>query len=149
MVAAGLDTLPSNLNMTIAYLSSPHGQDIQARAYDEVMKTYPDGDGWHACLEGETCEYMVALVKETLRFWSTINLSITRQSVKPIDYKGVTFPAGTPFVMVGVHKLWFHSLLTERNRITMRRIMTLRISKTPTIMILSAISECQMLASNK
>ncbi|KIX94347.1 uncharacterized protein Z520_10057 [Fonsecaea multimorphosa CBS 102226] len=99
MVAAGLDTLPSNINMTIAYLSCPHGQEIQKRAYEELMRTYPDGDGWHACLENETCEYLIALVKETLRFWSTINLSITRQSVKDIEYKGVTFPAGTPFVM--------------------------------------------------
>lgn len=100
MVAAGLDTLPSNVNMAIAYLSSPDGQEIQERAYLELQRTYPNGAGWQACLEAEECDYMVALVKETLRYWSTMNLSIARLNVKPIDYKGIHFPAGTPFVMV-------------------------------------------------
>lgn len=100
MVAAGLDTLPSNINMAIAYLSSAHGQEVQHRAFEELQKAYPDGAGWRACLEAESCEYLMALVKETLRYWSTFNLSIPRQSIKPIDYKGAHFPAGTPFVMV-------------------------------------------------
>ena len=63
MVAAGLDTLPGNINMTIAYLSSPHGQEIQAEAYDEIIKSYPDEDPWHACLIEEKSEYMQSFVK--------------------------------------------------------------------------------------
>lgn len=100
MVAAGLDTLPGNINMTIAYLSSPHGQEIQKRAYDEIMAAYPDEDPWHACLQDERSEYMRSFVKEVLRFWSTLNMSFTRQSVKDIEYHGATIPAGTPFFMV-------------------------------------------------
>merc|ERR1712110_1315234 len=38
MVSAGLDTVPGNLIMGIAYLSSEHGQEIQKRAYEEIMK---------------------------------------------------------------------------------------------------------------
>ena len=60
MVAAGLDTLPGNINMTIAYLSSPHGQEIQAEAYNEIIKAYPDEDPWHACLLEERSEYMMS-----------------------------------------------------------------------------------------
>ena len=63
MVAAGLDTLPGNINMTIAYLSSPHGQEIQARMYDEIIKSYPDEDPWHACLFEEKSEFVVSFVK--------------------------------------------------------------------------------------
>lgn len=63
MVAAGLDTLPGNINMTIAYLSSPHGQEIQTRFHDEIMKAYPDEDPWHACLFEERSEYVVSFVK--------------------------------------------------------------------------------------
>lgn len=100
MIAAGLDTLPSNINMGIAYLSTPHGQEIQDRAYEELQRVYPDGSGWEACLETEACQYMVALVREILRYWSTMNMSIARRSVKPIEYKGIQFPAGTSFVMV-------------------------------------------------
>lgn len=42
MVSAGLDTVPGNMVMGIAYLSSPHGQEIQKRAYEEIMKVYPE-----------------------------------------------------------------------------------------------------------
>lgn len=108
MVAAGLDTLPSNINMTIAYLSSPHGQEIQERAYTELIKAYPDGDGWHACKEEEKCEYMISLIKEILRYWSTLNLSFTRQSVKPVTYRGAVIPAGTPFIMVCTRAFLFN-----------------------------------------
>ncbi|OAP59340.1 hypothetical protein AYL99_06638 [Fonsecaea erecta] len=99
MVAAGLDTLPGNINMTIAYLSSPHGQEIQARMYDEIIKSYPGQDPWHGCLYEETSEYVISFVKEVLRFWSTLNLSFYRQSVSDINYKGAVIPAGTPFLM--------------------------------------------------
>ena len=63
MVAAGLDTLPGNINMTIAYLSSRHGQEVQERAYEEIIKSYPGEDPWHMCLEEEKSEFMVSFVK--------------------------------------------------------------------------------------
>ena len=63
MVAAGLDTLPGNIDSTISYLLSPHGQEIQAEAYDEIVKSYPGEAPWHACLEEEKSEYMRSFVK--------------------------------------------------------------------------------------
>jgi phenylacetate 2-hydroxylase len=99
MVAAGLDTLPGNINMTTAYLSSPHGQEIQSKAFSEIMNSYPNSDPWHACLTDESCEYMTSFVKEVLRYWSTLNMSFTRQSTKPITYQNSTIPAGTPVFM--------------------------------------------------
>lgn len=100
MVAAGLDTLPGNINMTIAYLSSEHGQEIQKRLHDELMEAHKGEDAWHSCLVEEKSEYMRSFVKEVLHYWSTLNLSFNRQSTKPIDYKGATIPAGTPFLLV-------------------------------------------------
>ena len=118
MVAAGLDTLPGNINMTMAYLSSPHGQEVQDRAYKEIVKAYNGEDPWHGCLNDERCEFMVSFVKvrlaisyatydadrfdqqEVLRYWSTLNMSFTRQSIRQIEYKGATIPADTPFFMV-------------------------------------------------
>lgn len=47
MVAAGLDTLPGNINMTIAYLSSPHGQQIQKDAFEAIMSSYEGDSPWH------------------------------------------------------------------------------------------------------
>jgi hypothetical protein len=63
MVAAGLDTLPGNINMTIAYLSSEHGQVLQERAYEDIMKSYAGEDPWHGCLVEEKSEFMQAFVK--------------------------------------------------------------------------------------
>ena len=69
MVSAGLDTVPGNLIMGIAYLSSEHGQHIQHRAYQEISNAYPNGDAWVQCVVEEKVPYVTALVKEILRFW--------------------------------------------------------------------------------
>ena len=123
MVAAGLDALPGNINMTLAYLSSDHGQEVQQRAYDDIIKSYPDEDPWEMCLLEEKSEFMRSFVKvshlchtglpgiadqlqEVLRYWSTLNMSFTRQSVQPIEYQGATIPSGTPFFMVSIRRGW-------------------------------------------
>lgn len=72
MVSAGIDTIPGNLIMCLAYLSCDHGKEIQKRAYDEIMQVYPDGDAWEKCLVEEKVSYVTALVKEVLRFWTVI-----------------------------------------------------------------------------
>jgi hypothetical protein len=33
--------------MTMAYLSSPHGQQIQEEAYTEIVNAYEGADPWH------------------------------------------------------------------------------------------------------
>jgi phenylacetate 2-hydroxylase len=100
MVSAGLDTVPGNLIMGIAYLSSAHGQEIQKTAYDEIMKVYPDGDAWEKCLTEEKVPYVTALVKEILRFFTVIPICLPRTSIKDIEYKGAVIPAGSTFYMV-------------------------------------------------
>ncbi|KAI9674917.1 MAG: hypothetical protein M1822_009020 [Bathelium mastoideum] len=99
MVSAGLDTVPGNIIMTIGYLASPEGQAIQKRAYEEIMKVYPDGDAWEKCLVEEKVNYITALVKETLRFWTVIPICLPRVSIKDIEYEGAIIPAGTTFYM--------------------------------------------------
>jgi phenylacetate 2-hydroxylase len=100
MVSAGLDTVPGNLIMGIAYLSGPHGQTIQQRAYDEIMRVYPAGDAWTKCLEEEKVAYVTALVKEVLRYWTVIPICLPRVSTKDIEWEGAVIPAGTTFFMV-------------------------------------------------
>lgn len=100
MVSAGLDTVPGNLVMGLAYLSSPHGQEIQKHAYKDIMKVYPKGDAWEKCLTEERVPYITAFVKEVLRFWSVIPICLPRTSIKDINWEGATIPAGTTFYMV-------------------------------------------------
>ena len=53
MVSAGLDTVPGNLIMGLAFLSSTAGQGVQEKAYQEIMKIYPGGDAWQKVAEEE------------------------------------------------------------------------------------------------
>ncbi|PKS10911.1 hypothetical protein jhhlp_002669 [Lomentospora prolificans] len=99
MVSAGLDTVPGNLIMGLAYLSTPDGQKIQEKALKEIKEVYPDGDAWEKCLVEEKVPYVTALVKETLRFWTVIPICLPRVSIKDIEYNGAIIPAGTTFFM--------------------------------------------------
>lgn len=99
MVSAGLDTVPGNLIMGIAHLSSPAGQAIQERAYAEIMKVYPSGDAWARCISEEKVPYVSAFVREVLRFYTVIPICLPRTSVKPIVYADAVIPAGTTFYM--------------------------------------------------
>lgn len=111
MVSAGLDTVPGNLIMCIAYLASEDGQRIQKKAFEEIMKVYPDGDAWEKCLVEERVPYVTALVKETLRFWTVIPICLPRESTKDIEWNGAIIPAGTTFFMVG-SKVYSHPYTT-------------------------------------
>ncbi|KAF1356840.1 putative P450 monooxygenase [Delphinella strobiligena] len=99
MVSAGLDTVPGNLVMCLAYLSSEHGQEIQKRALEEINKVYPDNDAWEKCLVEEKVTYITALVKEVLRYWTVIPICLPRTSIKDIEWEDAIIPAGTTFYM--------------------------------------------------
>jgi phenylacetate 2-hydroxylase len=100
MVSAGLDTVPVNLVLGLAYLSTTDGQRIQAKALKEIEEVYPNGDSWEKCLVEEKVPFVTALVKETLRYWTVIPICLPRKSIKDIPYKGTVIPAGTTFFMV-------------------------------------------------
>lgn len=104
MVSAGLDTVPGNLVMGLAYLACEDGQRIQKKAYEEIMKVYPDHDAWDKCLVEEKVPYITALVKEILRFWTVIPICLPRKSIKDVTWEGVTIPAGTTFFMVSANR---------------------------------------------
>lgn len=99
MVSAGIDTIPGNLIMCIAYLSSPHGQELQAKALAQINEVYPNNDSWERCLHEEKVPFITALYKEVLRFWSIIPICLPRTSIKDIKWGDATIPAGTSFYM--------------------------------------------------
>ncbi len=43
---------------------------------------------------------MVSFTKEVLRYWSTLNLSFSRQSSRAIEYNGAVIPADIPVFLV-------------------------------------------------
>ena len=99
MVSAGLDTVPGNLIMGMAFLSTKQGQAVQTKALQAIEEVYPDGDAWEKCLVEEKVPYVTALVKETLRYWTVIPICLPRTSIKDITWNDAVFPAGTTFFM--------------------------------------------------
>jgi phenylacetate 2-hydroxylase len=100
MVSAGLDTVPANVIQGLAYLATPHGQDLQDIAFRELIEAYgTPAEAWTAILKEEKVSFITALVKETLRYYTVIAMSLPRESIKPIKYQGATIPAGTLFYM--------------------------------------------------
>ncbi|KAI9148967.1 phenylacetate 2-hydroxylase [Paramyrothecium foliicola] len=99
MVSAGFDTVPGNIVMGLAYLSTKEGQAVQAKALEAIEEVYPDGDAWEKCLVEEKVPYITALVKETLRYWTIIPMCLPRTSIKDVPYKDAVIPAGTTFFM--------------------------------------------------
>lgn len=99
MVSAGLDTVPTNIILGIGYLSSPHGQQIQERAYQEIQDSYPGNDAWESCIVEEQIPYVTALYKEILRYFTVIPICLPRRSIGELNYDGAIIPAGTIFYM--------------------------------------------------
>ena len=100
MVSAGLDTVPANLIQGLAYLATKHGQQLQEIAFKELVAAYGSSkQAWTAVLNEEKVAFISALVKETLRYYTVIAMSLPRASIKPIKYQGATIPAGTLFYM--------------------------------------------------
>lgn len=141
MVSAGLDTVPGNLVMGLAYLASEDGMRIQKKAYAEITKVYPDNDAWDKCLVEEKVPYITALVKEILRFWTVIPICLPRKSIKDVTWNGVTIPANTTFFMVN-HSPPFDVvfLANEYDRMPGPQTTTQTTSKTPKNSFLNATS---------
>lgn len=120
MVSAGLDTVPGTLIMGLAYLSTPAGQAVQAKALTAIQEAYPNGDAWEKCLVEEKVPYVTALVKETLRFFTVIPICLPRTNIKDIPYENTVIPAGTTFFMVrneGLDNTFERTPLIQKTRL--------------------------------
>jgi 3-hydroxyphenylacetate 6-hydroxylase len=91
MVSGGIDTLANTLIWTIGTLA--RRPDIQDTAYKAIREVH-QADDW-GDVEEEKVPYLSALVKESLRFFSVLRLSLPRNALRDIKYKGVFIPHGT------------------------------------------------------
>ncbi|KAK6199437.1 cytochrome P450 [Scheffersomyces amazonensis] len=88
LVSAGLDNTPLNINHLIGHLSQPnYGQLIQERAYSKLMELSSNNLllAWDQSLEIK-CDYIMALVQESLRFFTVLPLGLARVTTKTINY---------------------------------------------------------------
>lgn len=89
MVSAGLDTLGNTLIWSVGYLAQH--PDIWEKAYTHINEVcggeIPDSD--------EAVEYVSALHREALRYFSVLKLSLPRETLGDSTYRGVHIPDGT------------------------------------------------------
>lgn len=94
-MSGGFETIFSTAIITIGMLSSPEGQIIQQRAYDDILATYETPEeAFEQCLKEEKSAYVVGLVKEALRFYPPHKLLPARQMYKDFEYHGSIIPKG-------------------------------------------------------
>lgn len=94
MLSGGLDTLTTLVAWSMALLAEQPA--IQQKAVEEIRKVYAEADQI-LCDENDdqSIAYIVALVRELLRYYTVLRLALPRRSVKDIQYNGITIPAGS------------------------------------------------------
>jgi 3-hydroxyphenylacetate 6-hydroxylase len=69
--------------------------DVQDKALSDIAQYYPTGEPLCDADDDHKCEYIGALVKELLRYYTVLRLSLPRASVKDIIFEGKTIPSGS------------------------------------------------------
>lgn len=93
MLSGGLDTVTTQVAWFCAFLSQ--NPDIQEKAVAEIRKHYGNEDPMCDENDDQTCKYMVALVRESLRYFTVLRLALPRASVQDVAYNGMHIPKGS------------------------------------------------------
>lgn len=93
MLSGGLDTVTTQVAWFVAFLSQ--NQDIQDKAVSEIRKFYDEQHPMCDQEDDQKCAYVVALVKESLRYFTVLRLALPRASTKAVTYNGFTIPKGS------------------------------------------------------
>lgn len=92
MVSGGLDTLANTMAWTVGTLA--RRVDIQEIAYNAIVDVH-GADSWGEVQGDNDVPYITALVKESLRYFSVLRLSLPRRAWRDIEYNGLFIPKGT------------------------------------------------------
>jgi 3-hydroxyphenylacetate 6-hydroxylase len=93
MLFGDLDTITTTAAWSIALLEQR--PDIQKKAWKEIKEFHSNDQPLGDPLDDQKCAYIVALVRECLRYYTVLRLALPRASVKDITYGGVLIPKGT------------------------------------------------------
>ena len=94
-MSGGFETVFATLIAGIAFLASPEGQAIQERSYNDIIRVYGSAEeAFQQAITEEKSEYVVALVRETLRYYPPLHILPPRQTFEAFQYEGSTIPKG-------------------------------------------------------
>lgn len=101
MLSAGLDNTPLNLDHLFGHLSNHiRGTYYQEMVIFQLLSLYktPTEAYQRVAIETE-CAMAVALIKETLRYFTVLPIGLPRSTTNDIKYKNMIIPKGTTLVM--------------------------------------------------
>ncbi|EXJ84301.1 3-hydroxyphenylacetate 6-hydroxylase [Capronia epimyces CBS 606.96] len=93
MLSGGLDTLTTLVAWSMALLAQH--PDIQRKAQQEIRAVYPPEQILCDANDDQSIPYIVALVRELLRYYTVLRLSLPRATVRDVMYNGHTIPSGS------------------------------------------------------
>ncbi|KIV78237.1 hypothetical protein PV11_09973 [Exophiala sideris] len=95
LMSGGFETVFSTMIITIGVLSTPEGQMMQKKAYEDILSVYESPEqAFEMCLAEEKSAYVAALAREALRFYPPLKLLPARQTCKEFVYQGAVIPKG-------------------------------------------------------
>ncbi|PMD39921.1 cytochrome P450 [Hyaloscypha variabilis F] len=97
MLSGGLDTVTTLLQWSVALLAQR--PDIQQKAWKEIEQFYSVDQPLCDALDDQKCSYVVALVRECLRYFTVLRLALPRVSIKDVTYEGIVIPKGTVYFL--------------------------------------------------
>lgn len=96
LVSGGFETIPGTLTSCIGSLATKEGQIFQDRAYEDIMRHYPDLDSvWSNSFQEEKVPYVNAIIKEAARYYTVSAMSLPRKTVTEVDWNGAKIPPKT------------------------------------------------------
>ncbi|EXJ78625.1 3-hydroxyphenylacetate 6-hydroxylase [Capronia coronata CBS 617.96] len=93
MLSGGLDTLTTLVAWSMALLAQH--PEIQEKALKEIRAKYPPDQILCDADDDQSIPYIVALVRELLRYYTVLRLSLPRATVRDVVYDGHKIPSGS------------------------------------------------------
>ncbi|KAJ0346840.1 hypothetical protein COL154_005621 [Colletotrichum chrysophilum] len=93
MLSGGLDTVTTQVAWFVAMLSQR--PDIQEKAVAAIREFYSEKQPMCDSEDDQQCRYIVALVRESLRYYTVLRLALPRASVRDVPYGEVLIPKGS------------------------------------------------------
>lgn len=95
MTSGWFETVANSVHWTIGHLALH--PELQDKAYEQIRQS--SGPGIPDVADDQKCAYILALAKESLRYFTVIPLALPRVSIKDIYYEGTLIPTGSTVYM--------------------------------------------------
>ncbi|PVH23287.1 hypothetical protein CXQ85_003021 [Candidozyma haemuli] len=100
MVSAGLDNIALSYDHLMGHLATPEGYKMQNRLFHDLMGIYGSSSAaWRGVARENRSVYALALIHETMRFFTVLPLSLPRETTRKVLFNGMVIPKGTILLM--------------------------------------------------